>query len=143
MILNFIGLLTLKVHFSFSSGSPEAVISVARTNSLKSIDPLLSRSKIRKRCSIITVGSSSFGKIRRYMSNKSSFRKTPSGHSFRNLLYQSLKEIQIHNYTCQVKLVFLMQLCCFLCFQHLNNVQITMLSSCNSGFFSYCQMAPH
>ena len=83
--------LTRNVHLSFSSGSPEEVISVARTNSLKSIVPLLSRSKIRNRWSTITAGSS-FGKILRYMLWRSTFRSTPAGHSFRKLLYHSLNK---------------------------------------------------
>ena len=39
---------TLKAQDSFSSGVPENVMSVAIMNSLKSIDPFPSRSKIRK-----------------------------------------------------------------------------------------------
>ena len=80
---------TLKVHLSFSSGWPEVVISVARTNSLKSIVPSLSLSKILNKCSIITEGSSC-GKIWEYMATISGFRRTPSGHSSKKRLYQSL-----------------------------------------------------
>jgi hypothetical protein len=39
---------TLKAQASFSSGVPETVMSVAIMNSLKSMLPLPSRSKIRK-----------------------------------------------------------------------------------------------
>ena len=93
--------LTRNVHLSFSSGSPEEVISVARTNSLKSMVPLLSRSKMRNRWSTITVGSS-FGKIFKYMVCRSAFLKTPDGHSFKKRLYHSL-ENQFWLWKLQVK----------------------------------------
>ena len=87
--LSLIQSCTLKVHLSFSSGWPEVVISVARTNSLKSIVPSPSLSKILNKCSIITEGSSC-GKIWEYMATISGFRRTPSGHSSKKRLYQSL-----------------------------------------------------
>lgn len=88
--------MTLNVHFNFSSGAPELVMSVASTNSLKSMLPLPSRSKIRKRWSTMTVGSS-VGSIWPYIACMSFFFRTPDGHSSRNLLYHSLQLRKYNN----------------------------------------------
>ena len=79
----------LNAHFSFSSGVPAEVTSMASKNSLKSMKPFLSVSKVRKtwsqNCSAFPDGKKSL-----YMSTNLGGVKRPFGQSCLNPLYHSL-----------------------------------------------------